>query len=221
MDIVKLENYKLPPDRSGNGISGALNVYENDVISILTDDRDDASLLLKGLATLSYPTEGSYIFDNETLDFSDYRNLLSAKKKIGYIGSDATMLSNRTVRQNMMLSSHFFKNTQSLDIDRETMELCELFKITGILDKRPSEITKFHSNIAISLREIMKRPKLLLIEKPEDFLGYEFMESFSERIYELLKDSAIVFFSASKFVRDSIKRSEITIENGKLFQDII
>jgi ABC-type lipoprotein export system ATPase subunit len=221
MDIAKLENYRLAPDKSGNGITDAsLTILENDIISIIADDRDDAALLLKGLATLSYPTDGSYKFNNEILDFSDYRNLLSAKKNIGYIGSEATMLTNRTIRQNMMLSAHFFHNSQSLDIDRETMELCELLKIKELLDKRPFEITKFHSNIAISLRAIMKRPKLLIIENPEEYLGYEFMDQFTEKISEFLKDSAVIFFSASKYVRDTLTKSEISIKDGKLFQDL-
>ncbi|MCP3925263.1 MAG: hypothetical protein GY714_22040 [Desulfobacterales bacterium] len=222
MEIANLNNISFSPEKSSNGLINAnLKIADDDIISIKTDEREDAYLLLKGLATLSYPTEGTYELLNEKLDFSDYKNLLCAKKRIGYIGSDATMLSNRSIRQNLLLSGLFFKNDQSLEIDDETMALCEKFGIVDVLDKRPYELNHFHLHVSLSVREIMKRPKLLLMERPEDFIGYEYISMFAEDIYDVfLKDSAIVFFSASKYVRDTFKESEIEIQQGKLFQDL-
>ena len=92
MHLIELSNYSLAPTGSGNGLDGFyLALSKGDIYSIQTDLIDDASNLLRALATLTHPIKGAYLFMGEKLDFSDYRKLLPYKKKIGYIAPDSAM----------------------------------------------------------------------------------------------------------------------------------
>ena len=96
------------------------------VPSIKADLPDDAHLLLKGIAMLERPANGAYRFMEKKINFSDHRNLLPYKKKIGYITSDASMISNMSIRENLLLMRYYFENSLSLDIKDNVKNLCVL-----------------------------------------------------------------------------------------------
>ena len=99
MKLIELSDYTLSPIGTGNGLNRFyFDLSKGDVCSIQADLPDDAHLLLKAIAMLEHPTEGAYRFMGKKINFSDQRNLLPYKKKIGYITTDASMISTRFLR---------------------------------------------------------------------------------------------------------------------------
>ncbi len=177
--LIELEDYTLNPEKKGQGKgiqSCCFTIRKGDVWSINTDSINDAHLFFKGLATLSYPSGGTYRFHDEILNFSDYRSLLHIKKEIGYVTSSTALISNRSIRENLCIGQAYFGNDLSSTLTRDVMELCTDFGIEKIIEERPANLGVADKKSAMIIREFVKKPQILLIEYPEEFTSGKTME---------------------------------------------
>jgi ABC-type lipoprotein export system ATPase subunit len=173
LNVVTLENYELQ-DASTGGRLQDLNfmLAAGEAWALSAADADQEHLLASALATLIPPVSGEYLFLDEALDFSDYQKLLRVKKQIGYFGPDAALVSNLTVRQNLLLSRAYFENRLDLDLDDNIKALCKNFQLHEKLDLRPTALSPLDIRAAIMTREITKPLKLLIMDGPDDLLGH-------------------------------------------------
>ncbi|MBC8199581.1 MAG: ATP-binding cassette domain-containing protein [Desulfobacterales bacterium] len=218
MKLIELSDYTLAPIGQGNGLNQFyFDLSKGDVCSIQADLPDDAHLLLKAIAMLEHPTEGAYRFMGKKINFSDQRNLLPYKKKIGYITIDASMISNMSIRENLLLMRYYFENSLSLDIKDNVKNLCAVFDIYDKLDMRPGELRPTELRSAIVIRELAKSPDILLFERPEDFIRHEKFDLFVKLFKEmLLAGLPVVFISYhTDFVKEFSNRN-ILISGGNL-----
>jgi ABC-type lipoprotein export system ATPase subunit len=198
MTLLELSTYVLAPIGSGKGI-GAFDftLAEGDVCVVKSDLADDANLFLRALATLIKPQRGNYTFHGETLDFSDYRNLLSFKKKIAYIPRYSSLISNRTLFDNLQLMDAYFGNDLSGALPEEIMELCRYFQIEDKLGLRPAQVDPENLRLAVIVRELCKGPKVILIDGPRHFLGYRKFDLFLNVLKKLSASGTPLVLSAS------------------------
>ncbi len=218
MSLIELSDYCLNATGSGNGLKNSyFTLSDGDICSIQTDSSDDAHNFLKALATLVYPVNGAYRFLGEAVNFSDYRELLPIKKKIGYIGQDSVMISNRTVRENMLLMRYYFENSLSLVLDENASKLCKMFNLQDKLDLRPGDLRPVDLRIAIAIRELSKSVYVLLLDRPEDHFGYNRFALFKEIMRDIIESGpAIVFFSHDLNFIETFANMKILIKGGTL-----
>ncbi len=194
-----------------------LIIAKGDICSIQTDSRQDANLFLKALATFVKPEKGLYFFSGRRVDFSSYKKLLPVKKKIGYMVSDSALLSNKSLRENLLLMRMYFENSQKLNIDKYTKMLCDTLNITNKLDLRCAEVDFMIQRSVIAIREIVKNPVLMLMECPEDFIGHNFFKEFvkiCER--QVNKNITAVFLSYNKDFINKFSNRQISISDGNV-----
>ncbi len=218
MRFVELSNYSLPPLEEGKGLHDFHFILaDGDVYAINSDYPDDARLFLRALATLSAPDRGTYRFNDEVLDFSDYRLLLPYKRKIAYVSPDSAMISNRSIRDNLLLIRSYFENTASRELPEDMGELCRYFQLDGKLDQRPYQVSHEDVRLAIVVRELGKNPEILLLDRPRDFLGYRNFDLFTRILKDFVRDGTpIVFLSSDlSFVQEYAKK-EVVITEGTL-----
>jgi ABC-type lipoprotein export system ATPase subunit len=134
------------------------------------------------LATLERPKAGRYQFRGEPLDFSDYRNLLPVKRRIAYISSDATLISNRTLRENLLLGRFYHENSLEIRLDDRIRVLIDGFDLADKLEVRAARLSQLDRRIAICIREIAKEPELLLLYRPEEMVDHQRFEPFVEHL---------------------------------------
>lgn len=171
MDIIDIDRYTLPPWGASNGIKDIeFKLGPGEVIAITLDTPDDGILFLKALATLIAPIQGSYRFQGQPLEFGDYRKLLPIKRKIGYVGADAALISNRTVLENLLLMRYYFENTLTIKLDDTLETLCRQCGLYDKLGLRPADLNPLDLQIGIYLRELAKKPVILLLDRPEEFM---------------------------------------------------
>ncbi len=218
MFLIELSEYCLNATGSGNGLKNFyFKLSDGDICSIQTDSSDDAHNFLKALATLVYPVNGAYRFLGKAVNFSDYRELLPIKKKIGYIGQDSAMISNRTVRENMLLMRYYFENSLSLVLDENTSKLCKMFNLQDKLDLRPGDLRPVDLRIAIAIRELSKSVDVLLLDRPEDYFGYNRFVLFKEIMRDIIESVlAVVFFSHDLNFIETFSNMKILIKGGTL-----
>jgi ABC-type lipoprotein export system ATPase subunit len=222
MALIELKDYVLKPEMTGKGKGIGpltLNLEQGVVYLVKTDSANDAHLFFKGLATLAYPSSGSYRYNGETLDFSDYRRLLWAKKTMGYLTSDTALISNRSIRENLILGRSYFENDLSLALDSETMALCVTFGIERVLDQRPANLGVLDNKCAMMVREIAKKPKIMLLEYPEEFCLSEgnSLEVLIETIKKRLEQGmALVFLTYEEDFSRCFSGKTLEISDGRV-----
>jgi len=173
LNIVTLENYELHNHQTGRRLQNLnFSLAPGDTCAIDADYGDDARLLAGALATLVYPLSGAYFFQDTKLDFGNYVNLLDVKRQIGYFGPRAAMISNMTVRQNLLLSRAYFENRLDLYLQDDVKDLCSKFNLNAKLDLRPTALSPLDVRAAIMIREITKPVKLFIMDSPEALIGH-------------------------------------------------
>ena len=143
--------------------------------------------------------------------------MLPVKRQIGYIAPDATLISNRSVIDNLLIMRYYYENRFNLTLDEEVETLCRQFDLSDKLRMKPAELNPLDFYIAIAIREIAKSPKLLLLERPETLIGDTRLEQFMSVLKDhLLQKVPIVFISYNKNVNSALANRQISITQGEL-----
>lgn len=218
MPLIELSDYILPSYGSGYGIHQFyFALSKGDVCAIESTHPDDATLFLKALATLIRPVKGTFRYAGQQKDLGNYRNLLDYKQRVGYIAPDTALISNMTLRQNLLIRRYYFENNLSDRLDDQARDLCSSFNILDKLDQRPTALNAMEVQAAIVIREIMKKPELLLLNRPEDFIGHTNIEILGQMFNDwVAKRLPVVMISYDKrFIRRFANR-KVLITNGSL-----
>ncbi len=212
-ELVRLSDYTLEPFGDGNGLKNInLALSKGEAFSIRTDSPDDAHLLLRGLATLDPPKSGQFFYKGKELDFTDYRSLLAYKKKVGYIAPDATLITNRSMRDNLMLMRYYFEDSTSIPMSDQVIELCKVFELEKGLDFKPPELDHEENRLFVIVRELSKNPEILIAERPRDFLRTKSFEILKAVLRNVMKKNvAFVFFSTDEAFTKEFSDGQILI----------
>lgn len=217
MPLVELTDYRIRPKGTGNGLSGLnFSLSHGDAVVVETKFADDAALFLKALATLVVPEKGVYRFDDKIIDLSSYRKALPCKKRIGYVAQDTALVSNRTIRENLLMMRFFYENRLSLSLDQRAVKLCRWFELTDKLDLKPGEVDSHIRLNAIVVRELCKRPDILLLDRPEDVMDRAKFDLFQKILGYLLSSKlSIVFYTANSKFSATFARKKITLGGAR------
>ena len=218
MKLIELTEYSFDSKKTGQPFRPFyFSMTPGDVVSISTDSAGDALNFLKALATLIRPLQGDYRYKENKLDFSNYRNLLDAKKNIGFITSHSALISNLTVRENLLLMNAYFTNSFSTQLDQRTQDLCRLFSLEDKLELRPAALTDHDYRFVVTVRELAKTPELLLMEYPEKFIGIANLEIFNTILFDMLGgDVCVAFLSEYRHFIETFSKRKLVISRGTL-----
>jgi len=219
-DRLRLRDFTLAPRGSGFGLRTVnFDLEAGDICTLEADAADDAHLFLRALATLETPLAGTFDFNGQRLDFSDYRHLLAAKRRIGYIAADSALLSNRSIRENLLYARFFFENSLELELTEAVVDLCRRFHLKDKLQWLPDELNAVEKRVAVTIRELAAAPDLILFESPEEHLGQAHLDTFLEIIAPLRQGpTAMVFSCESLHCIDSIANRQLRLEGGQLVE---
>lgn len=171
MKIIDINHYSLAPWGVSDGFRDAeFSLQTGDVVAVTFEIPDDGHLLFRALATLVCPLTGEYRFDGRLLMFDDYRKLLPVKRKIGYVGADAALISNRTILENLLFMRYYFEDTMNIQLNEETAQLCRQCGLSDKLGFRPASLNPLDTRLVIYIRELAKQPAVLLLDRPEDIM---------------------------------------------------
>lgn len=218
MPLIELYDYVLAPLVSGYGINQfSFALSQGDVCAVEASHPDDAILFMRALATLVAPHKGVYRFDGKSKDFGNYRDLLDCKQRIGYIAPDAALISNLTLRQNLLLRRYYFENTLSDRLEGTQRTLCRSFNIYDKLDKRPTGLNTMDVQAAIVIRELTKNPKVMLLVRPEDFIGHPYFDLLGRLFNDWIdKQLPVVILSYDRRLVRRFANRKVTITNNVL-----
>lgn len=216
--IIEMADYTLAPSGSGSGINGFFfALSEGDVCAIEAQHPDDGSEFLRAAATLARPVKGTYRFKGKRVNLESYKDTLKYKPKIGYVAPDTALISNLTVRQNILIQRYYFENDLTIDLEERLQSICVASGICGKLDKRPAELNIMETQMAIVIREISKKPQVLLIDRPEDFIGHAKFDLLVDIFTDwIAKQKPVIFLSYDRRLIRRFANRKIYIADGTL-----
>lgn len=216
MDLIRLENYRLTSSslKSGIGFSD-FSLSKGDVVAIETDRFEDAHLFLRAIATLETPEEGRYLYEGAPLNLKNYKGLLDVKRKIGYIAHDAAVISNRSVRENLLFPRYYLEDRLDIELGPDVEDLCRLFHIHDKLEMRPSSLGPMEIQAVVLIRELAKIPDIILLDRPDDFISQTIYTPLFQIFGELIsKGVAIVIFAFDTKLIEKYITKKAVIKNS-------
>jgi ABC-type lipoprotein export system ATPase subunit len=218
MNTIELIHYSLRAVGTGSGIGDfSFTLGPCDVCAIESRNPDDAHTFVRALATLTRPIHGTYRFKGQTCDFKDRTTMLRLKKRIGYVAPDAALISNLTIRQNLLLQRYYYENRLDIDLGEDALALCSALGIKDKLDQRPAGLNAMETQAAVIIRELTKPPEVMIIGHPEGFIGHAKFEVLMEIFNRLIADRLpIVLLSYDHRLIQRFANRKIIIADGSL-----
>jgi ABC-type lipoprotein export system ATPase subunit len=176
--------------------------------------------LIRALLIQYSPTHGAYWFQGQKVESTNYRHVLECRRQIGFLSSDAALISNQTLRENILLQQQYFNNDLSLVLDNQTTELCALFNLKQNLDLRPARLSAKQTFHGIFVREILKSPKILILAYPEDTIGKRNWENCLLAIKPLMqKHLTVLLVSNRQDWANDLKCRHLDLNGGSFASD--
>ena len=215
--IIEIRNLMLTSaGRSGHDDPCLLAVNRGDRIAVSTDTPAACRHLLRVLATLERPEEGEYLFKGAPVELKNYRDCLAVKRRIGYVAADTAMISNRTLRENFLLTRFYYENDLTIDIDETVKRLCKSAGLTGKLERRPSALSSVELLKAIAIREMAKAPLVMLIDQPEHFMQMTPDDRMFQHLKQMVQSGTAIVFHSNNNAMTGLANRRLALADGTI-----
>ena len=198
-------------------------VQSGEILAVVGPSGAGKSTLAQCINLLTRPTSGSVIVNGDDLAQLNAKQLRVARRRIGTVFQSSSLLSRRTVAENVALPLEFLGATKSETAKR----VGELLDRVGLSDKAaryPFQLSGGQRQRVGIARALALRPSVLLSDEATSGLDPQTTESVVELLRELRRDLdlAIVFITHEMDTvlraADSVARLDHgrIVESGKL-----
>lgn len=132
-----------------------LDVPSGRSLALLGPSGSGKSTLLRILAGLERPTEGRVLFDGRDVTAAD-----PSQRGVGLVVQDAGLYPHLTLRESLAVAG------RGADLAADVARAAEALGITAALDRRPGEVSGGQRRRAALAREMIRKPRVLLLDEP-------------------------------------------------------
>jgi phospholipid/cholesterol/gamma-HCH transport system ATP-binding protein len=192
---------------------------------LITGLNEEANLvLLKIIGGILSPQSmhpkqrGRVLFSGTDIYEDREKEIRKIKKRIAFVFREGTMISNLTVRENMLLPFRFHCPDDNCAAAVEKIEAdFHFFGIPDVLDKRPELISYCLKKKLAYIRASLQEPELILLERPMFNLEEEDRLQVLHYL-ENLKKTGMTFIIASRYqlILETLIDEAIVLEEGKM-----
>ncbi len=120
--------------------------------------------LLDCIAGLSDPDDGRIAVGGEDLyDSEKKRNVAAWKRRIGYVHQDLALFPHLTAGENV---AYGLRALSAAERQTRSREILEAFRIDGLRDRRPAQISGGERQRVALARALVTEPRALLLDEP-------------------------------------------------------
>jgi len=147
-----------------DGVS--LRIETGESVVIIGRSGGGKSVLLKHLIGLLQPDSGEVLIDGENIEPMTERELLRVRSKFGMLFQSAALFDSMTVAENVGFAFRRNKGMSQGEIQQKVAEALEVVELSGIENKKPSELSGGMRKRVGLARAIVYRPQIVLYDEP-------------------------------------------------------
>jgi phospholipid/cholesterol/gamma-HCH transport system ATP-binding protein len=140
-------------------------------IALLADPHRHGTILLKICATLISPSRGGIAWFGRSHEGMKGRERYELRRRIGLVYRESSLISNLTIADNVTLGVQYHGNLTRDAAYIEVSDLLGRFGLSKHRFLRPADLTPEERRLALYVRELVKKPEILLLESPSLDLG--------------------------------------------------
>lgn len=190
---------------------------------IKSEEGEGKSTLLQILAALELPKIGDYFINDRSVRDMTFEEFLPTRIKIGYSFDYGGLLSNRTLRDNLLLPLLYHRLVPTKKAHEKVNDLIEKFDFTKFADERPAHVPGRLRKLTCLLRSVVHEPELLVMDDPFVGLGTETSEKFIAHLKELRTNGHVQNIFLSSYddqLTQKLNPVIIHIDAGQIYQTI-
>lgn len=163
------------------------------------------SIILKNLALLLEPKEGTVRIDNINLSFKEIHDNPALRENLTFVFKDAILLSNLSIRENLMLSLNFYhpEKTQNEKYDR-IISFVKKYELYDYIDYRPAEISKSLLKLFSLIRVFTFNSQYIIFDSPFFLLDYQESQIFNQVLQDFISDKCYIVSTGFPVMLDYI-----------------
>ncbi len=197
---------------------------EKEVCWIQSEEGQGKSTLLQVLAGLQMPQIGQYLINDANIRDMTFEEFLPYRLKIGYSFDYGGLLSNLSLRDNLLLPLRYHKLLEPQESAKRVDALIERFEFSKNAKERPAHVPGRLRKLTCLVRALVHHPDLLLMDDPSVGLGAETAEIFTQLIQDMrlqgsLSHVMIVSYD-EKFMRN-LKPRILHLDQGQLYTSVV
>ncbi len=191
----------------------------NENVWVTSQGEPGRTSLLKILAGLYQPSEGQFFINDLNITDMSFEEFLPYRLRIGYAFDNLSLISNRSLLQNITLPLRYHDFEPPDEANRFAKELLDIFEVGEYADERPASVTPSVQKCAILARAFVLKPEMIILDDPDDSMDTDQLKNLVKLIkiarqYWGLKH---VFFSARrKTFGELLATVEFEIKNKSL-----
>lgn len=175
------------------------------------------SLTLKCIAGIETPDCGKIILNNRILFDSERGiNLTAQQRNVGILFQNYALFPHMTVKSNIEIGIRSKKEKQ-----RKLAELAQIFRLEGMLNKYPSELSGGEQQRVALARSIALEPELLMLDEPFHALDSYLKEQLQQELSKMLLryQGKIIMVSHSRYELYYFCKYIAVVNNGKIIEN--
>lgn len=143
-----------------------LNIYENQITTIIGKSGTGKSVLLKHIIGLLKPDEGTIIFQGKPVNKMKKSEWETCRSQIAYLFQNNALLDSMTVFNNVAFPLRQTTNLNKKEIEKRVLKRIEDLELTEAADKYPSELSGGMQKRVALARALVTDPKIVLFDEP-------------------------------------------------------
>ena len=193
----------------------SLNIAEGELIALFGPSGVGKTTLLRCLAGLDQPEQGSVIVNGENwLNSAARINLQPQHRRVGYMFQDYALFPNMTVRGNLEFALRQGCAKKRVD------ELLALMEIGELQHRKPNTLSGGQKQRVAFARALVSEPQLLLLDEPFSALDAEMRSCLQDEVLKLQRHFGITTIIVSHDVGEVYKLASrvLMMEAGRLVE---
>lgn len=198
-----------------------LTIKEGEFVSIMGPSGSGKSTLLNIIGMLDTPSEGGYLFMEQSV-FSLKEKQRSAlyKKNIGFIFQAYHLIDELTVYENIE-TPLLYQDFKGVERKAMVADMLDRFNIVGKKDLFPSQLSGGQQQLVGIARALIAKPKVLLADEPTGNLASKQGEEIMELFKKLKEEDGVTIIQVTHSEKNAEWGSrKIDLLDGRIQQHI-
>lgn len=212
MELIKIEDLiRIEGERTTLNIP-KLIITNGERLGIMGENGSGKSSLLKSIAGLLQPAQGTIYFKGKRIEGPD-EVLLPGHKKIAYLSQHFELLNNYKIWELLEMS-----NKMEVELAQQVFNIC---RIDHLLDRKSNEVSGGERQRIALARTLTSEPELLLLDEPYSNLDLISKNNLSKVIQDISRQLSITIVLVTHDPNDILAWAErlLIMKNGAIEQD--